>query len=86
MFPPSFITSTLRESSIKCAMSVFPVWFTSKAGPVPSFEIANRSVKVMLVSMVRTSPSILRSPDISKLEVYTVLLARIEWVNMLELT
>ena len=66
--------SAVLLSSIKCAISVFPNWVTSSAGPEPSFEIANRSVIITSVSIVLTLPNILRSPDISKLEVNRVLL------------
>ena len=66
-YPPSFTIIATLSSSINVATSAVPYWITSNAGPVPSFEIANLSVNVTFVSIVCTSPSIRKSPFISKL-------------------
>ena len=64
-FPPSLIINDILSSSKNWATSVFPYCITSNAGPVPSFDIANLSVKIIFVSIVLTCPNIRKSPFIS---------------------
>ena len=60
--PPSLMIMAKVPSSTNLAISASPVCITSKAGPVPSLEIANRSVICTCVSIVCTVPKIRRSP------------------------
>ena len=65
--PPSFINKTEIPSSCISIMSLLPVWFTIKAGPVPEFSTLNWSVTCTWVSILLKSPVIKISPCTLKL-------------------